>query len=267
VLISQVFKSDLQVTLEGLGAYAVPILTIRKLSQTPYMVGTGSLYRVESGLFLITAKHVVDALSDGRIVTSGKTGFVRFDAEMAVFEQSPGRDHDICVVRLLSAVVESLSPHLKVVEDSQLACVAPYDKLTLYAFVGYPHSRNRPRPRSEVNEIRLKPVYYLLREFLPLRMLTTSDKCDELHVAFNAPSSEVKDVNLEKTIQAPKPNGISGCGVWMIKLNKTTGLVEAPSLVGVGIEYLQKDKAFVATRIDSPIGAIKQFQDVLRQSP
>ena len=83
-------EKDLQIILEGLGDYAVPILTKGKGTQSPALVGTGTLYRSGPETFLITAKHVVDELNNGFIITSGSTGFIRFRGEMAAFKYNQG---------------------------------------------------------------------------------------------------------------------------------------------------------------------------------
>jgi len=258
-------KTHFQIMLEELGQYAVPILTKRKHTKSPYLVGTGTFFRSATDIFLITAKHVVDELEDGLVITSGKNGFIRFPAKMAAFKYSKGSgmDHDICIVQMPNPAIEELHSHFKFVDNSLLSLIDAYDKLTLYAFIGYPHSKNKPKPNSLVKEIKMKPYYYTLREFLDVSRLTTCDKSEKLHVAFSAPLKKTKDVNLQNNIQPPKPHGISGCGVWKIKLSKTTGKVDQCALVAVGIEYLKNNNAFLATRIHSPLMAIKQFEKCL----
>jgi len=234
----------------------------------PYLVGTGTLYRFGSEIFLITAMHVVDELEDGLIITGGKVGFIRFYANKAAYkyDKNTGRDHDICVIRIHPSLVEKLNARYKFVEETEVSAVDPYDKLTFYAFVGYPHSKNKPKPNSVTKEIEIIPFYYALREFIDLGKLNTNGKSEDSHVAFNSPFKEYRDFNRQNHIQPPKPHGISGCGVWKIKLNETTGRIGKLALVAVGIEYLKKENAFVATRIHSPIYAIEQFTGMINKA-
>jgi hypothetical protein len=258
-------KTHFQTALEALGAYAVPIMTLPKKTQSPFLVGTATLFRFDTELFLITAKHVVDNLDDGLIITSGKTGHIKFSAEMAAFEyeKGSGLDHDICVIRLAPEVEQNLHGHFKIADEHQVSTVLPYDKLVLYAFVGYPHSKNKPKPNAVASNIEWKPFYYALRERRIISELHTADKSEEFHVAFCAPFDKMMDVSLSRRIQPPTPYGISGCGVWQLILNRDTGAVDSCMLVAVGIEYLRKDDAFVATRIHSPLAAIAQFTRIL----
>ena len=261
-------KTHLQIALEELGRYAVPIFAVRMRTQSPYLVGTGTFYRSTSGVFLITAKHVVDELEDGLVVTGGKNGFIRFAPEMAAFEynEGGGRDHDICIVRIPPEVIENLNTHYRFVQESQVSVVGPYDKLTLYAFVGYPHSKNKPMPKSVSKKVEVRPFYYVVREPIDIGRLHTIDKSEELHVAFNAPFKEFRDISFQNYLQPPDPHRISGCGVWKIKLNKSTGQIDQWALVAVGIEHIKQDNAFVATRIHSPLMAIKKFTEMLKKN-
>ena len=259
-------KTNLQITLEELGRYSIPILTIGKRKKSPFLVGTGTLYCSGSDVFLITAKHVIDDLEGGSIVTGGKNGFIRFSADKAAFEYSKGngRDHDICIIRISTNVIQNLHSFYRFVADKDMSVVQTYDRLILYAFVGYPHSKNKPKPNSMVNMITLKPFYYAVNEFIDINDLAAAvDKSNELHVAFKAPFIEFKDINSLVPMTPPKPKGVSGCGVWMVVLDKYTGIVSQCALVAVGIEYLEQENAFLATRISSPVTAIKLFRDYL----
>lgn len=252
-------KTDFQTTVEELGFSSVPIFTIQRQGRTPYLVGSGTYYRHQQHLYLITARHVVDELNDGFISTSGNKGFIRFQPEMAAFNyvMGNGRDHDLCVIRIPDEVVGHIHPQLRIAEVSQVGTVEPYDKLTLYAFVGYPHSRNKPKPHHVVSKLDIKPFYYVVREFRDVATLDSPDKSPELHIGFNAPFEKATDAALQVRVKPPTPKGISGCGVWRLRLNRS-GMVTDCRLVGVGIEYLSVDKAFIATRIEWAISAISQ---------
>jgi hypothetical protein len=252
-------------TLEELGLYAIPIFTMGKKTQSPYLVGSGTLYRCNGEVFLITARHVVDDLKDGLIITSGRDGFIRFSAPMAAFDYMKGKgpDNDVCVSLFSSEIIENLHPALKIVNENQISSVSAYDKLTLYAFVGYPHSKNKSKPKSLTNQVQMKPYYYVVRESIEFAQLITTDKNSRIHVAFSVPFSKANDINLQRNIQPPDPHGISGCGVWLIELNKASGRIERKELVAVGIEYLKSQAAFIATRIDVAVRAIQQLNEVL----
>lgn len=182
---------------------------------------------------------------------------------MAAFEYLPGRDrdHDVCVARLPLEAIHNLHPHFHFVQFSDLSDVDSYDKFTLYAFVGYPHSRNKPRPLRVNEQIKLKPYYYCVREFRKIEELGSKDKYSATHLAFDAPFKLARDVSLERHVQPPVPSGVSGCGVWMIQMDRATGKVLRKSLVAVGIEYLIRDNAFIATRVSSTFPAITHLMN------
>jgi hypothetical protein len=260
-------KTYFQKFLENLGTYAIPIFRRNKISHSPFLVGSGIIYKYDSEYFLITAKHVIDDLNDDKIIISGKNGFIEFDGEKITYNYIEGKtfDHDVCIIRILTGVIENLHQNLKTINDFEMSQVEPYDKLTLYAFVGYPHTKNKPKPKATLDKINVKPFYYVVREFLDLDNIDSADKSVDFHLAFNF-QKKFSPVNIFNNISSlpPDPKGISGCGVFMIKINPITGNIDKSTLVGIGIEFLDKFNALIATKIISPINLIINFISIIK---
>jgi len=90
-----------------------------------------------------------------------------------------------------------------------------YSKLTLYGFVGCPHTKNRDVMRSS-GERMVKPYFYATREYAALP--PEGGKRSAVHIALQAPLRTVSGPG-GRIVSAPDPHGISGCGVWKIKLD------------------------------------------------
>jgi len=90
--------------------------------------------------------------------------------------------------------------------------------------------------------------------------IQATDKSPTHHFAIYYPLKKARDVKGQK-VTAPDPHGISGCGVWKVRVDSNTGALSKPSLVGIGIEYLKSYDAMVATRI----GCVTVAQKVLNQ--
>jgi hypothetical protein len=133
----------------------------------------------------------------------------------------------------------------------------PYDKLTLYCLVGYPHSKNRPLPKSFV-AIKARPYFFVLREFAELDHLSASGKRSSVHIGFSAPKKHFTDFNF-RPINPPKPQGMSGGGIWRMQVNQNGGGISSPELVGIEIEYHKETKVFIATRIDYAVALVADF--------
>lgn len=79
-----------------------------------------------------------------------------------------------------------------------------------------------------------------------------------VHVALQAPLRTVNGP-AGRIGSAPDPHGISGCGVWKVKLDPQTGGSSPPQLVGIGIEHHGRQGVFVATRMGSGSIAIGEL--------
>lgn len=249
-------SSPVEALLESLGRYVCPIYVKQSTrNETPYLIGTGTLFRDGGESYLITAKHVTDGARDGRLVIAADSNFIIVRGEQISWEYRQGEtvDYDVCVIRLDPGIADELKNFYRFSEPTDVSEIAEYNKLILYALVGHPHNKNQPR-RSSVEAVTVTPFYYVLREFLDLTKLETPDKSPATHFALAAPFKKATDINFVRRTP-PEPQGVSGGGVWKIELDRSTGLARTASLVGIGIEYLRKQKAFVATKIHAAIYA------------
>src|SRR5262249_46483720 len=128
-----------------------------------------------------------------------------------------------------------------------------------------PHSRNKPKPFS-VKTIRVRPKYLVMRE--PFDLSNRSrDKREHVHFAFTVPSKLITDVRLHRRM-FPKPSGMSGGGVWQIKIDPNTGAIGRPHLAGIIIEKWPDQSVFVATRLEYGLYLASEVQkDVDRVEP
>jgi len=79
------------------------------------------------------------------------------------------------------------------------------------------------------------------------------DKTDEYHFAVHLPFDEVPGTD-GGMFRVPKPQDMSGGGVWLVDMDMRTRLVRTPILlVGIGIEYDKRRRLFVATRVEAAI--------------
>jgi hypothetical protein len=130
-----------------------------------------------------------------------------------------------------------------------------YDKFTVYGFVGNPHTKNRDGPRPSP-ERKTTAYFYVAREFGAIP--DNSGKRSAVHVALQAPLRRFTGPR-GQIIAAPDPHGISGCGVWRIKLNAETAEPSAPQLAGIGIAYHARERVFVATRAAAAAVAVTEL--------
>lgn len=249
-------SSPIEALLVNLGRYVCPIYVKQDIrSQTPYLIGTGTLFQDGDESYLITAKHVIDEAGDEQLIIGGDNTFIKLRGEQISWEYKQGKNiaYDVCVIRIHPMMADKLKNFYRFSEPTDVSDIAEYNKLILYAFLGYPYTRNKPQ-RSTVEKVVVTPYYYVLREFLDITKLKTPDKDSTIHFALAAPFKKAMDINFARH-RPPEPHGISGGGVWKIELDRNTGLAHAASLVGIGIEYLSEQNAFIATKIHTAIYA------------
>jgi hypothetical protein len=249
-------SSPIETLLVNLGRYVCPIFVKQDIrSRTPHLVGTGTLFQDDDEFYLITAGHVMKDVGDGQLLIGGDNTFIKFRGDQISWEYKQGENiaYDICVIRIHPMVASKLKNFYLFSTPTDISDLAAYNKLILYAFLGYPHTKNKPQP-SSVKQVEVKPYYYVLREFLDMRKLRTLDKNPTTHFALSAPFKRATNINFVRQ-KPPEPNGISGGGVWKIELDPETGLTRSCSLVGIGIEYIREQNAFVATKIHAAIYA------------
>jgi len=227
-----------------LGTRACPLY--RRVGRRGYeVVGTGVPVRGQKYAALLTASHVLDELEGGHALIAGSQKLLRFPAIAARFSHSrpaPVVDVDVAAIALPAAAVDDLEQFYEFTTAGELGEFEEYNKLTFYGFVGCPHSKNRDKPGAAQGAV--KPYFYITREYGALP--ADGQKRRPVHVALQAPLRTVSGPE-GRIVSAPDPHGISGCGVWKIKLDPVTAAASSPVLAGIGIEYHAHERVFIAT--------------------
>src|ERR1700687_939718 len=145
-----------------LGMRACPIYA-RASSRRHEVIGTGVPVRGQKYAALLTASHVVDQLTDGHVVIGGSHRLLRFPAAVVKFTHSrpaPAVDVDVAAIALPAEAVAELSAFYEFTGPGDLGDFDEYSKLTLYGFVGCPHTKNRYDPHKPGAPV-IKPYFYV----------------------------------------------------------------------------------------------------------
>jgi hypothetical protein len=198
--------------------------------------------------FLVTAAHVGEQFDGLRIATVGRDSLVEVGRRRIGYRSVPEKpvDTDLAVIELGDAEASELSGRFSFSSRADLDEVGPDDRFAFHCLVGYPASQNRPKPTS-IKQLVAKVSYVAINKLADEVQPYGRAKDSRVHFAFG---SRRTMVNAELTpITPPKPNGMSGGGVWRINVDQFTGTLGAPKLVGIGIEHNRRDNVFIATRI------------------
>lgn len=237
-------------TVVALGRYVCPVFKRDGMGR-PAFVGTGTLAVIGGHHFLITASHVLDKLEGGPVTLAGGDRLLDFARKSVQYDHNPlnknSIDADVGVVYIPPEKAASISLRFKFTSISKWGDISPYDKLTVYALLGYPGNKCKV-PYKRPTEMVFDSFFFVLREFVEVAAVDSHGKNDSAHFALRANQKKFTNLKFERR-NIPDPHGVSGGGVWRISLKPNTGEPIEPILVGIGIETLKQPDCFLFTRI------------------
>ena len=231
----------------------------------PQLIGSSVPFRLGTRSFLLTAAHVLDENRRTSLYVGGLNDLVPLAGSShrtgTPIAGRRGDTFDFGFVDISETPPEQwlryqfVTPDYLDVDDVPAADV-------LYAFVGYPETRNK---RLKGQKFQLSPMAIVL-------MPTPLKRYDSLGLnptaQFAGEFSRNKQLDSEKRIVVgPEPNGISGGGVWRLGTPRefATG-TNAERLVGLGIEYRASHSVLVGVRISLVVAALAEVFPELGQN-
>ena len=218
------------------------------------LIGSSVLLKVASRSFVLTAAHGLYKNRDSTLYIAGGTDIVAL-AGSSFRSGSPtaNRDDD----RLDFGFIEISDTPLD--QWSRFRFLTPGDldvddipvAESLYAFVGFPETRNRV---LSGRRLQLNPVIETV-------MPTSLERYPRLGLnplAHFAGDFSLTRLNAQgKTAVGPKPHGLSGGGVWRLgTFHELATCTNAEKLIGLGIEYRSNPSVLVAVRISAVVALL-----------
>lgn len=249
-----------------LGNRVCPIYQSRSESWGHILIGTAVPLIINKKYYMVTAAHVLNEVRRGRIITSGAESLIEFPVNYRSigYIKNESIDVDIALMEIPNEATVQLLSRFHFTTVDELGTVAPYDKWTLYGFVGYPGEKN-PRPQRGDALRRATPMFFVMRDFARIDKYFGDGKRENVHCGFSLDISKIRDVHFRPGV-AFDPHGMSGGGIWQIQIDPNTGRVSAPKLVGIGIEYHEADATLVFTRIHCVILLFDEFYEFMKNA-
>ena len=219
-----------------------------------HMVGSAVPFTSGNISFLITATHV--CLNNRKqavpLFTWGVTGPRFLGQPRLAWEYRPNQtpDSDITLIALSQEDVADLEMCYQFSFPAVTATTKSKTPGVHYLIAGYPSVRNRVISRD------LAPpalaTYLITGNIQTVNDLNLNDKMDDYHFALSFKGEKVSALN-GNPFRIPKPQGMSGGGVWRINIDDQKQFATTPLLVGIGIEYHRSKEIFLASRIQCAI--------------
>ena len=226
---------------ELLSSWVIPLYQDR--STRPCQIGTGFFVHTASGVFLVSAAHVLRFAKERRLyyyidpkTTYGVSGELRI---------SKHENIDVAAVKL---DVDPLPPYRAVdkvpMRRSMLLPRALPRTGKHYMVSGFPSSKNRANPSNQTVNAR---VYAYRADSANTAAYAAANIDPALHIALPLDLRLGFDPSGER-LDFPDPHGMSGSPVWLLYDDDETPREMFP-VVGVAIEYRKSQRLLVATDI------------------
>ena len=213
----------------------------------PQLIGSSVLLRVKEQSFLVTAAHVLDLNNQSTLHVGGPTELIELGGTSCrVRPPASGRRDDILdfgIVDISNTPPERWSRYrFLTTHDLDVDDVPTVH--TLYGFVGFPETRNRPKARSlQLSSIACVLVPSPVERYDSLQLNPATHFAGEF--------DREKQFDPEKgLIIGPDPHGLSGGGVWRMGLTEEfANGTNSERLIAIGVEYRESSK-------DEPLGEV-----------
>lgn len=226
------------------------------------LLGSGVPFGSVKSSFLITAGHIVKAQGREPLLTWGAEGPEPLSGERIRWDDNSdvGPDYDLGLIALSRDEDSRLRRVYEFAHPERVSLDQPPCPKIYYLLAGYPAVRNRARARLIGPPLATSLVSGDIR---PIALKRALRKSEQAHFALFFDPQRLRTVRGEP-FRIPKPQGMSGGGVWRLEMDRTTRLATALRLVGIGIEYHPLEKMFVATRIKEAIPLAHDLVDLAK---
>jgi hypothetical protein len=224
----------------------------------PVLYGTGFFVQAESGCFLVSAAHVLDAAKIKGLFYYCAPGTIRHLAgRLCRSKGEDNRDNDLIDVAVLRLSDDSLPPYPEVEKYAMhVSYLRPrYRPRTgkSYIFIGFPESK------SDVHQARREVTV----EAYAFRNEPIDEAADERHGL--SPNDHIalhldvrKGFGLDGSKQHfPKPNGMSGAPIVCLFDHNVDDDSRVFPVVGVATRYIRSSRLVFGTDIQFVLDAIK----------
>ncbi|WP_139826477.1 hypothetical protein [Derxia lacustris] len=218
----------------------------------PFLIGSSVPFLVGEDAFLLTAAHVCfdKRCQPVPLFTWADMTPVSLTHRRVAWNYLAGKtpDTDVALIALSRSDAATLKDNYWFSDISSVSTTRPKTPGVHYLLAGYPFAQNK------VTTTCMSPpalaTHLITGHIESLKITKLRDKTHECHFALAFPASPLTDLN-GKSFRIPKPQGMSGGGVWRLNIDTVSKEASTPQLVGIGIEchVSKSSRVFIATRV------------------
>lgn len=222
---------------------------------------SGVLLQINENYYLCTAAHTYYKEEVGNIGTFIGEDFYVLQGELSLLPIDASRENDkadIAVCKLTNEVVEDLKIKYKFLPLERVCINHKLQEENRYFMLGYPVTKTKKNVSTKT--IKVKPFKFVTKGIISSNRYEKIG-CDFLvNYLIDFHRYKVTNLKSKRKLTAPKPEGNSGTGLWFFNGKELV-------LVGIMIEYDNKESVFIGTRIDLVTELIRiRFDSTIPQS-
>lgn len=209
------------------------------------LVGSAIFLRLGPAVILITAAHVLQP-GRGLYIWAQNNEFIGLDGKSYRNEE-----FDFAFLRLDDELAGELQGY-SVLNPEHIDVDDVPASRRLYAFVGFPETKNRPRALTLQRSSTCLLLVPADEQRYCSRGVTFST-----HFIANFHRKALRTDTVSEMVVGPDPHGMSGGGVWRIpSARDLLSFRSTERLIGIGIEYHESERAVVGLRMSIIVPAI-----------
>ncbi|WP_068717353.1 serine protease family protein [Vibrio tritonius] len=239
--------------IEKVKGYNFPILIVNSRCE-PELIGSCIFLIIDDRKFLATAGHVVNEFDNSSILVGYNSELVGFSGDVMKTEGTSTDKVDIAILELIGDEFEKIKND----DCVPFEMIAPSNTTAekkIYSFIGYPATKSKI-DRNKFNTVKSK-MYTYFNTTCEKKVYEDMSLNPNTHILVNFNAKNCKNESGE-LVTFPRPNGLSGGGVWLHKNLTAIGEETTQYLSGLAIEYHADRKCLVGISIEAVIEVLKQ---------
>lgn len=248
----EVFE-EIHQAMEDVKVYNFPVLIENNRSK-PELIGSCVFLIIDDRKFFVTAGHVANECANSPILVGYNSKLVEFSGVIIKTAGTNTDKIDIAILELNDVFFVKIN-NSDCVTLEMIAPSGTCAEQKIYSFIGYPATKSKI-DCSRNNTVKSK-MYMYFNTTCEGSVYEDMSLTPDTHILIKFDAKKCKNESGE-LVTFPKPNGLSGGGVWLHK--KLTHIRDETTkyLAGIAIEHHADKKCLLGVSIEAVIEVLKQ---------
>lgn len=249
----QKILEEIRQAMENVKVYNFPVFIENSISK-PELIGSCVFLIIDDRKIFFTAGHVANECVNSPVSVGYNSKLVEFSGVIIKTTGTHTDKIDIAILELDGDLFGGIEGS-DCVTLEMIAPISTFAQQRIYSFIGYPATKSKI-DRSKIDTVK-SIMYMYFNTTCEGGMYEDMSLTPETHILVKFDAKKCKNESGE-IVTFPKPNGLSGGGVWLHKNLTATGEETTKYLAGIAIEHHADKKCMLGVSIEAVIEVLKQ---------